>query len=161
MKYTFTKTQKLTFSAIVAAAYMAIMIITQGFAFGAYQIRIATALYALAYPFPFLFLPLALANSMSNVLGGLGILDIVGGFAVGVVTAGIVAMFAKLKWPAYLVIIPIILGPGLVVPLWLSGITGLPYFALVINISIGQTLPAIVGYIMINELHKRRKTTND
>ena len=161
MNKTFSKTQKLTFSAIVAAAYMAIMFATQGFAFGAYQIRIATALYALAYPFPFLVLPLALANSMSNVLGGLGMFDIVGGFLVGIVTAGVIALLRVTKCPAFFLIFPIIFGPGLIVPLWLAGITGIPYWALVVNISIGQTAPAIVGYMIVRELNKRRIVENE
>ena len=49
-----SKTQKMTFSAMVVAIYVVIMFFTQSFAFGAYQIRIATAMYALSYLFPFL-----------------------------------------------------------------------------------------------------------
>ena len=151
----------MTFSAIVAAAYMTIMLITQAFAFGAYQIRIATALYALAYPFPFLIVPLALANSMSNLLmGGLGVFDIVGGFLVGLVTAGAIGVLKKWKLPSLLLILPIIAGPGFVVPLWLTHIIGVPYWALVINISIGQTVPAVVGYILVKELEKRKGKDN-
>ena len=62
-----TPLRRLTLSAVVMAAYVAVMYLTQSFAFGAVQIRIATALYALAYLFPFLTLPLALANSLSNL----------------------------------------------------------------------------------------------
>jgi hypothetical protein len=39
------------------------MLCTQSFAFGQYQIRIATAVYALNWTFPFLVAPLGLANS--------------------------------------------------------------------------------------------------
>ena len=139
------------------AGYIAVMYITQGFAFGPYQMRVATALYATSYLFPYLIVPLALANSLSNTLmGGLGIFDIVGGFGVGLVTAGLVALPKKRNLPMWLVIPPIILAPGLIVPLWLAPITGLPYWALVINISIGQTPPAILGYILIQALSKRK-----
>ena len=52
------KVQKLTFSAMVIALYVVILSFTQSFSFGAYQIRIATSLYALSYLFPFLVIPL-------------------------------------------------------------------------------------------------------
>ena len=52
-----SRVQKMTFSAMVMAMYIVILYFTQSFSFGAYQIRIATALYALAYLFPFLVLP--------------------------------------------------------------------------------------------------------
>jgi len=132
------------------------MFLTQGFAFGPYQIRIATALYALSYPFPFLVVPLALANSMSNVLGGLGVLDIVGGLIVGLITGGAVALVAKLRLPSLLTILPVVLGPALIVPIWLSVITGLPYLALVVNIALGQIIPAVVGYFLIRAISKRK-----
>ena len=43
-----SKVQKLTFSAMVIALYVVILYFTQSFSFGAYQIRIATSLYALS-----------------------------------------------------------------------------------------------------------------
>ena len=159
MKNPFTNTRKLTFSALIAAAYFVVMFATQGFAFGPYQIRLATAIYALAYPFPFLVLPLGLANALSNMLGGFGILDIVGGLGVGLVTAGLLALIKLCKLPMFLVILPIIFAPGLIVPLWLSPLTGIPYWVLVVNISIGQTAPAILGYVLIHALSKRKVTT--
>ena len=51
-----SRVQKLTFSAMVMALYIVILYFTQSFSFGAYQIRIATSLYALSYLFPFLVL---------------------------------------------------------------------------------------------------------
>ena len=44
--------QKLVFSALCIALYIVVMICTQTFAFGQYQIRIATALYSLSAIFP-------------------------------------------------------------------------------------------------------------
>ena len=75
--------KKITVSAVVIAAYVVVMFLTQSFAFGQYQIRIATGLYALAAIYPFLILPLGLANFLSNTLmGGLGLPDMIGGFCV-------------------------------------------------------------------------------
>ena len=44
--------QKLVFSALCIALYIVVMMCTQSFAFGQYQIRIATALYGLSAIFP-------------------------------------------------------------------------------------------------------------
>ena len=91
--------QKFTLSAVVMALYIVILYCTQSFSFGAYQIRIATALSALSYLFPFLIFPFGLANFISNMLcGGLGLLDMFGGCLVGIVTTLLIVVIRKLKW---------------------------------------------------------------
>lgn len=73
-------TRKLTISGILLALYIVIMMATQGFAFGQYQVRIATALYGLAALFPFSVPVFGLANLISNmIMGGLGPIDAIGG----------------------------------------------------------------------------------
>ena len=148
------KTKILCISAVITALYVTVMYLTQSFAFGSYQIRIATSLYSLSYFFPFLIVPLGLANLFGNVIGGLGILDLVGGFAVGIVTSGGVYLVRKFRLPDLLVILIIILGPGLIVPVWLSYILEIPYFVLVISLCIGQIIPAVTGYLLIKILVK-------
>lgn len=140
---------KLALSAMVIAMYVAVMYVTQAFAFGAVQIRIATALYATAYACPFLVVPLGLANFLSNILGGMGLVDMVGGTVVGILTSGAVALIRRKQLPTLLVIPAIILGPGLIVPLWLTGITGVPYHLLAISLCAGQVLPGVVGYLLV------------
>lgn len=156
MENTMTKTRKITISAIVIALYVVIMVITQSFAFGAIQIRLATSLYALSYIFPFLVLPLGLSNLLSNMLlGGLSIFDIVGGGLVGILTALLVYGVRKYKLNTYLTILPIIFIPGLIVPIWLSMILHVPYSALAISLCLGQVIPAILGSILINLLKNK------
>lgn len=156
MEITMSKTRKLTISAIVIALYVVIMVITQSFAFGAVQIRLATSLYALSYIFPFLVLPLGLSNLLSNMLlGGLSIFDIVGGGLVGILTALLVYGVRKYKLNTYLTILPIIFIPGLIVPIWLSMILHVPYSALAISLCLGQVIPAILGSILINLLKNK------
>ncbi|MEN8075888.1 QueT transporter family protein [Clostridioides difficile] len=156
MEITMSKTRKLTISAIVIALYVVIMVITQSFAFGAIQIRLATSLYALSYIFPFLVLPLGLSNLLSNMLlGGLSIFDIVGGGLVGILTAILVYGVHKYKLNTYLTILPIIFIPGLIVPIWLSMILHVPYSALAISLCLGQVIPAILGSILINLLKNK------
>jgi len=150
-----TKTRKITISAIVIALYVVIMVITQSFAFGAIQVRLATSLYSLSYIFPFLALPLGLANVLSNMLlGGLGIFDIIGGL-VGIITALLVYAVRKYKLNIYFTILPIIFIPGLIVPIWLSMLLNVPYSALAISLCLGQVIPAILGLFLINALKNK------
>ncbi|MCX7614633.1 MAG: QueT transporter family protein [Clostridiales bacterium] len=145
--------KKIAVSGIVIAIYIVLMYLTQSFAFGQYQIRIATSIYALAAIHPFLILPMGIANLLSNtIMGGLGPLDMFGGFIAGVLTS-LGCWFLK-KIHVYLVALPIILIPSLLVPVWLSYLIGVPYIALVISIGIGQILPAIAGVIIIKYLEK-------
>lgn len=149
------QTQKLTLSGVVIALYVVIIYFTQSFSFGAYQIRIATSLYALSYLYPFLVVPLGLANLISNLLmGGMGILDILGGTFVGIITSFAVYLVRRFHGNKLFVIPPIIAGPGLIVPLWLSGITGMPYPLLAVNLCIGQAVPAVAGYFLITLFEK-------
>jgi len=146
-------TQKLAISGVVMAAYIVVMYVTQSFAFGQYQIRIATAIYGLAYLFPFLTVPLGLANLLSNMLmGGLGIFDIVGGGLVGILTAGSCALIGKKKLSPLLVFFPITLIPALGVSTWLSGILNVPYFTLALSLLVGQAVAGAVGTILVKAL---------
>ena len=121
VKENMSKVQKLTVSAMVMALYVVVLYFTQSFSFGAYQIRIATALYALAYLFPFLVLPLGFANFIANFLfGGLGLLDWFGGCFVGIIVTAIIVLIRRKGWSRWLMILPIILVPGLGVSSYLS-----------------------------------------
>ena len=141
--------KKLCVSAIVIALYIAIMFASQSFAFGAYQMRVATSLYSMSYILPFLIIPLAMANSLGNLLGGLGIWDIIGGFGVGIITSGAIFLIRRLKLPKLLIIPVLIFGPGLIVPVWLAPILGVPYYLLALNLCVGQILPAVLGYALV------------
>ena len=155
VKENMSKAQKLTLSAMVMALYVVILYFTQSFSFGAYQIRIATALYALAYLFPFLVLPLGFANFIANFLfGGLGLLDWFGGCFVGIIVTAIIVLIRRKGWSRWLMIIPIILVPGLGVPSYLSYLLHVPYSALAVSLCIGQSVPAVCGVVLVNVLQR-------
>lgn len=139
-----SSTKKLSISAIVIAIYVAIVYATASIAFGQYQIRFATALYALSYQFPFLVVPLGVANSMANFLSG-QVLDGLGGFFAGVATAYLIYLIRKLKLPKFLVFLPILIVPTLLVPIWLQYILGVNYFVLVVSLFMGQIVPSLLG----------------
>lgn len=149
MEKTLSRSKELTISGLMIAMYVVIMYITQAFAFGAYQIRIATCLYSLSYLFPFLVVPLGMGNFLGNFLGGMGTMDMLGGGIVGILTAGGVSLVRRFRLPTLLIVPIIILIPGLVVPLWLAPILQAPYLPLAVSLCIGQTPPAILGYLLV------------
>ena len=147
--------QKLVFSALCIALYIVVMICTQTFAFGQYQIRIATALYSLSAIFPFLILPFGIANIISNnLMGGLGLLDIVGGGIVGVLTTGLIVFGRRMGCGNWIIAVAITLVPGLLVPLWLSVILNLPYWLLASTILVGQAVCGIAGMLLVTALER-------
>ena len=155
VKENMSKVQKLTVSAMVLALYVVVLYFTQSFSFGAYQIRIATALYALAYLFPFLVLPLGFANFIANFLfGGLGLLDWFGGCFVGIIVTAIIVLIRRKGWSRWLMILPIILVPGLGVSSYLSYLLHVPYSVLATSLCIGQSVPAVCGVVLVNVLQR-------
>ena len=151
----FNNTQRLTISAISIAMYLALMIGTQGFAFGQYQVRIATALYGLSAIFPFTIPAFSIANFVSNtVMGGFGLVDSIGGAIVGLLTTGLIVL-AKRQGLGNWVLIPIItFVPGLIVPIWLTYFLPVPCWVLVSSLVVGQFVCGVVSYFLINALEK-------
>lgn len=150
------KTKKLTISAMMIAVYVVLMYCTQSFAFGQYQLRIATSLYAFAYFFPFLVLPMGIANMLSNMLmGGMGVFDILGGFAAGILTTLLMVLIRKKNWSSWLVALPIAFVPSLLVPIWLSKIINVPYLALFVSLFVGQAVAGVIGAVMVNVMKSR------
>ena len=135
--------QKLVFSALCIALYIVVMMCTQSFAFGQYQIRIATALYGLSAIFPFLILPFGLANVVSNtVMGGLGLPDIIGGFIVGIVTTGIIVLAKRRGCGNWIIWAAVTFVPGLGVPVWLSALL------------VGQCICGIASVMLVTALER-------
>lgn len=150
-----SKYSKLTLSGIYIALFIVIMMCTQSFAFGQYQIRIATALYGLSAIFPFLIIPAAIANVISNtVMGGLGILDMMGGGIVGLLTTSLIVYGKKKGWGNWIIFLAVTFIPGLLVPTWLSVILNLPYWILASSILVGQAICGIVSMALVGALEK-------
>ncbi|HIT03921.1 MAG TPA: QueT transporter family protein [Candidatus Caccocola faecipullorum] len=153
-----SRLQKMTFSAMVMALYIVVLCVTSSFSFGAYQIRIATSLYALAYLFPFLVVPLGLANLMSNMLfGGFGAADMLGGFLVGVATAFCIVVIRRKNWNKALIAAPIVLVPGLGVATYLSYILAIPYPLMALNLCVGQLIPSVASVALVKVFESARQ----
>ncbi|MBQ8510899.1 MAG: QueT transporter family protein [Clostridia bacterium] len=150
-------TRRITMSAMCIALYCVVMYFTQAFAFGAYQIRIATAIYSLGFFFPWLTIPMGFANALSNMLmGGFGVFDILGGALAGVLTTGSCALLGRLRtgWAPYTVAFPVTLIPALLVPIWLAPALGMPYWPLAVNLLVGQFFPGVVSAVLITVMKK-------
>ncbi len=151
-------TKKIAISGLVIALYVLIMFFTQSFAFGQYQIRVATSLYALSAIYPFLIIPMGLSNLLSNTLmGGLGIFDIMGGMLVGMITSSAVYLIKKSRLNDWFIALPIIFGPGLLVPIWLSFLINVPYKILAVSVTIGQIIPGILGVLIVKQLQNGKR----
>jgi transporter len=150
-----TKTQKLTISALCMALYLVVMMCTQSFAFGQYQVRIATALYGLSAIFPFLIIPFGLVNVLANTLmGGLGPLDMLGGGLVGIMTSLTIVYAKSHDLGNWAVMLAITLVPGLGVPVWLSVLLDLPYWLLASTVLVGQFISGVVGMVLVTALER-------
>lgn len=150
-----SQTQKLTISALCMALYLVVMLCTQSFAFGQYQVRIATALYGLSAIFPFLVIPFGLVNVIANALmGGLGPLDMIGGGLVGIATT-LIIVYAKCHHMGnWVVMLSITLIPGLGVPVWLSLLLDLPYWLLASTVLVGQLISGVAGMVLVTALER-------
>lgn len=147
--------RKLAISAMAIALYVVVMMCTQSFAFGQYQVRIATSLYGLSALFPFLVVPMGVANVLSNTLmGGLGILDIIGGFIVGVLTTSLIVFGKKQGCGNWIVWMAVTFVPGLCVPIWLSYLLNIPYLVLASSLLIGQCIAGLAGMALVTALEK-------
>ncbi len=150
---TYKLTQKIAISGIVMALYIVMMYFLGSFAFGAVQVRLATSLYALSAGFPFLILPLALSNMLCNLLfGGFGLIDAAGGLAAGLVTSTAVRLIKKHIGNDYLIALPIVFGPGLIVPIYLSSFVNVPYVPLAVSVCLGQVIPAVLGVLIVKNM---------
>ena len=155
MNLNYSKTQKLTISAVCIALYLVVMLCTQSFAFGQYQIRIATALYGLSYLFPFLVLPFGIANLASNILmGGLGPVDAICGLLIGLLTSGTIVLGKRFGCGSWIVAAAVTLLPGLGVPVWLSYLLDIPYVVLASSLLVGQLVSGIAGMLLVGALDK-------
>jgi uncharacterized membrane protein len=145
------KTQKLTISALIIACYIVLIAVFQNFSFGAINIRVSNCLYALCFTYPFLIIPMGIAVILSNlVFGGLGLIDIICGSIITMITCFIISKLKKV----WMIPLPMIFIVGFSIPLYLSFLLNIPYIILMPAILVGQIVPAILGVFIIKKLNK-------
>lgn len=161
MKKTSPTTKFIVRSAIIAAIYVALTMISAllGLSSGVIQVRISEALCILPI-YTFAAVPgLTIGCLVSNILCGGTIYDIIFGTLATLIGA-FVAFFIK-KFP-YLASIPTIVSNALIIPcvLIISGIGGwemFPYF--VLTVGIGEVISCgVFGTLIIRYFEKHRST---
>ena len=157
-------TRYLTKASIIAAIYVILVLIQllpfpiATLTFGPVQLRLAEGLALLplveAAAIPGLFVGCILANLLLAPISGFGLVDIIGGSLVTLVAA---YLTSKMKSKITGMIPPVLLN-GLIVSVWVSYFTKIPYLYTVLGIGGGELLSvAIFGSVI---LYVYDKSTN-
>lgn len=154
-------TKYLTKASIIAAIYI-VLILAQmlplpfvNLTFGPIQLRIAEGLVLLplveSAAIPGVFIGCLLSNLLLSLYSGFGLIDIIGGSLVTLVAA---YLTSKMKNKITGILPPVILN-GLVVSIWVSYFTKVPYLVTVLGIGAGELLSvAIFGNIILSVYKK-------
>ena len=151
------KTKMMTQAALIAAVYVALVLIFKPISFGAIQFRIAEALCILPF-FSFAAVPgLAVGCLLGNFFSGAAMPDVVfGTFATLIAAIGSYQLRNVSKW---LVCVPPILANAIIIPFVLQyayGVTDAYYF-LFATVGAGEVLAVgVLGNILLLALESRK-----
>ena len=145
-------TKFLTRGALIAGLYIVITYILSPFSFGPLQFRLSESLTVLPILYPEAIPALFIGVLLSNIIGGLGLVDIIGGSLVTLLAAYVTYRFRD-SIIAYLS--PIILN-GFLISLYLHVLFDLPYWVTVIQIAASEAVVVfLVGYPLIHYLKNK------
>ncbi|MCC3143805.1 QueT transporter family protein [Halanaerobium sp. Z-7514] len=144
-------TKRMARGAAITALYVVITYFLAPISFGPLQFRAAEALTLLPIIFPEAVPALFLGVLLANVIGGLGMVDIIGGSLVTLLAAYVTYKYRD-SIIAYLS--PIVFNAFLI-SIYLHLLFSLPYWLTVLQIGISQALVILLlGYPMIKYLKK-------
>ena len=151
----------LTKASLIAAIYIVLVIIQvlpiplASLAFGPIQLRLAEGLALLplieAAAIPGLFVGCLIANLLLAVHSGFGLIDIIGGSLVTLLAA---YLTSKTK-NKYLGMIPPVALNGLIVSIWVSYFTKIPYSLTVLGIATGELVSLLIFGNLILYVYKK------
>lgn len=145
--------QKLTRAGLIAALYVALCLIFKATSFGIIQFRPAEALTVLPILFPEAVGGIFVGVLLANLMGGLGLVDIMFGSLTSL-AAAYLTWFLRHSMLAYLP--PIILN-AVLISLYLHSFFHYPYWLSVLSIGISQTVVILlIGYPLITYLKKKQ-----
>ena len=154
--------RKITLSAVIAALYAALTLLLAPISFGPVQCRVAECLCILPLFTPYAIPGLFLGCLISNIIGSMGMIDIVFGSLTTLVAA---ILTYKLKKNVYISLIPPVILNAIVVGGYLSfimsesgfSLAGFAVFAL--QVGLGQLVSCFgLGLILLFYLKKSRLT---
>src|SRR6056297_438134 len=144
-------TKFLTRAALIAGLYVIITYILSPVSFGPLQFRAAEALTVLPILFPEAIPALFLGVLLANIIGGLGLVDIVGGSLVTLLAAYVTY---KNRDNIFAYLSPILFNAFLI-SIYLHILFGLPYWLNVIQIGLSEAaVVLILGVPLIKYLKK-------
>ena len=140
--------------AMIAAIYVVLNIIFAPISYGPIQVRIAEALVVLPFIDPSAIIGLFLGCILANVIGPLGMVDIIGGSLCTLVAA---YLTYKVKNPKLAPLPPVLIN-AFGVSIYLHLLFDLPYWITVLYIGIGEVIACyILGYPLLLLLIKNKK----
>ena len=154
----------LTKASLIAAIYIVLVLVQvlpfplATLAFGPIQLRLAEGLVLLplveAAAIPGVFVGCLLSNLLLASYSGFGLIDIIGGSLVTLVAA---ILTSKMKTKLTAMIPPVVLN-GLIVSIWVSYFTRVPYLVTLLGIGLGELIS--VGIFGSLFLYVYEKATN-
>ncbi len=121
-------------SALIAALYALLVLAFAPMSFGPVQFRVAEAMTLLPWLFPEAIPGLFVGCLVSNLFGGLGIVDMVFGSLATLLAAWLTRRMPNLLWAA----VPPVLVNALVVGTYLSVLLDVPLVATILYVGLGQ-----------------------
>lgn len=145
-------TKYLTRGALIAGLYVIITYFLSPVSFGPLQFRASEALAVLPILYPEAIPALFIGVLLSNIIGGLGLVDIIGGSLVTLLAAYGTYYFRD-SFLAYLS--PIVLN-GFLISIYLHLLFEIPYWITVIQISVSEAVVVLLlGYPLVQVLKRR------
>ena len=139
---------------MIAAIYVVLNIIFASISYGPIQVRIAEALTVLPFIDPSAIIGLFVGCILANILGPLGMVDIIGGSLCTLVAA---YLTYKLKDPKLAPLPPVLIN-AFGVSIYLHLLFDLSYWITVLYIGIGEVVACyILGYPLLILLIKNKK----
>ncbi|MCF8001932.1 MAG: QueT transporter family protein [Halanaerobiales bacterium] len=145
-------TKYLTRGALIAGLYVIITYALSPVSFGPLQFRASEALTVLPILYPEAIPALFIGVLLSNIMGGLGLVDIIGGSLVTLLAAYGTYYFRE-SFLAYLS--PIVLN-GFLISIYLHLLFEIPYWITVVQISVSEAVVVLLlGYPLVQVLKRR------
>ena len=139
---------------MIAAIYVVLNIIFASISYGPVQVRIAEALTVLPFIDPSAIIGLFVGCILANILGPVGMVDIIGGSFCTLVAA---YLTSKTKNPKLAPLPPVLIN-AFGVSIYLHLLFDLPYWITVLYIGIGEVIACyILGYPLLILLIKNKK----
>ncbi|MCR1950062.1 MULTISPECIES: QueT transporter family protein [unclassified Clostridium] len=149
-------TKKLVKAALVAAIYAALTIVLAPISYGPIQFRLSEILVLLAFIDPFYIGGLTFGCLLANILGGLGIMDIVFGTLATFLSVSAISLTAKYIKSKNLSLIIGSLWPtifnGIIVGWMISVVSELPMVITMLQVGIGEFVVVTVVGIPVFKL---------